>query len=64
MLKEDRHPAVVKAVSWTLRSLVAWDPAGVRSYLEANTSVLPPLVRREVRNKLDTGVKNPKRQKR
>ncbi len=60
LLKADRNPAVVKAVSWVLRSLVAWDPETVRRYIEENASILPALVRREVRNKLETGVKNPK----
>lgn len=60
LLKADRHAAVVKAVSWTLRSLVPWDPEAVRRYVEENASILPALVRREVRNKLETGVKNPK----
>ncbi len=59
-LKADRHPAVVKAVSWALRSLVSWDPDAVRRYVEENASLLPALVRREVRNKLETGVKNPR----
>lgn len=60
LLKGDRHPAVVKAISWALRSLVAWDAEAVRRYVEENAAALPALARREVRNKLETGVKNPK----
>ena len=60
LLKADRHPAVVKAVSWALRSLVAWNPSTVRRYLEENAELLASLVRREVRNKLETGLKNPR----
>ncbi len=58
-LKADRHPAIVKALSWALRSLVAWDPEAVRSYTNENAAKLPARVQREVRNKLKTGVKNP-----
>jgi hypothetical protein len=41
---------------------VVWDPDAVRRFLEAHDDVLAPRVRREVRNKLDTGRKNPPRQ--
>jgi 3-methyladenine DNA glycosylase AlkD len=59
-VKSDRHPMVAKAVSWALRSLVPWDPEAVRKFLEDNDAVLAPLVKREVRNKLNTGLKNPR----
>jgi 3-methyladenine DNA glycosylase AlkD len=61
-LVADRDDMVVKALSWALRELVAWDPDAVRRFLEAHDDVLAPRVRREVRNKLDTGRKNPPRQ--
>ena len=61
LAKTDQHPMVTKAVSWALRSLVIWDPEAVRRYLKENETVLVALVKREVRNKLDTGRKNPRR---
>jgi 3-methyladenine DNA glycosylase AlkD len=57
----DRDDMVVKALSWALRQLVAWDPAAVQRFLEAHDEELAPRVRREVRNKLETGLKNPSR---
>ena len=57
-LVADPDDMVVKALSWALRQLVAWDPEAVRRFLEAHDEVLAPRVRREVRNKLETGLKN------
>ncbi len=51
---------VVKALSWALRSLIPRDPEAVRRFVEENGSRVAALVRREVRNKLATGLKNPK----
>lgn len=50
---------VVKALSWALRVLVAHDPDAVRKFLEENEEVLAARVKREVLNKLTTGLKNP-----
>jgi len=60
-LAHDREPMVAKGLSWALRALIAHDPAGVRGFLEEHGEELPSLVRREVRNKLTTGRKNPGR---
>ena len=60
MLIEDRHDTVVKALSWALRELVPWEPDRVEAFLEEHWNSLAARVRREVRNKLDTGLKNPK----
>jgi 3-methyladenine DNA glycosylase AlkD len=60
-LVADRDDMVVKALSWALRQLVVWDPEAVRRFLEAHDEGLAPRVRREVRNKLDTGLKNASR---
>jgi 3-methyladenine DNA glycosylase AlkD len=57
-LAADGDDMVVKALSWALRELVAWDPDGVRSFLEAHEGVLAARVRREVRSKLETGRKD------
>jgi 3-methyladenine DNA glycosylase AlkD len=55
----DRDDMVVKALSWALRALVVRDPEAVRGFLVAHGEALAPRVRREVRNKLETGLKNP-----
>lgn len=55
----DRDPMVAKALSWALRALAVRDAAAVRGFLERHADTLPSLVKREVRNKLETGRKNP-----
>jgi 3-methyladenine DNA glycosylase AlkD len=60
-LVSDRDDVVVKALSWALRALVVWDAEAVREFLDANDGVLAARVRREVRSKLDTGLKHPRR---
>jgi 3-methyladenine DNA glycosylase AlkD len=59
LLEADRDPMVVKAVSWALRELAKRDTGSVRRFLAERQGALAPLVRREVRNKLETGLKNP-----
>lgn len=59
-LVADRDDMVVKAMSWALRELSKRDPAAVRLFVDEHQSVLAPRVVREVRNKLSTGLKNPK----
>jgi hypothetical protein len=61
LLIDDRDEMVAKAQSWALRALVARDPAAVRQFVAENESRLTSLVRREVRDKLRTGRKNPKK---
>jgi 3-methyladenine DNA glycosylase AlkD len=56
-LAGDRDDMVVKALSWALRELVAWDADAVRGFLEEQGEALPARVRREVRTKLETGRK-------
>lgn len=53
----DRDPMVVKALSWALRELAKRDAGPVREFLATHRTVLPALVRREVRTKLVTGRK-------
>jgi 3-methyladenine DNA glycosylase AlkD len=60
LLKSDRDDMVVKALSWALRELARKHPAEVAEYVNANEAVLAPRVLREVRNKLTTGLKNPR----
>ena len=63
LLERDRDPMVTKALSWALRELSKRDPAAVRGFLAARSGALAALVRREVRNKLETGLKNPGRRR-
>lgn len=58
LLVADREEMVVKAMSWALRALVVHDPAAVAEFLSRHEGVLPARVKREVRNKLTTGLKN------
>ena len=50
---------VAKGMSWALRDLIAHDRAAVERFLRKHDHHLPALVKREVRNKLTTGRKNP-----
>ena len=60
-LAGDREPMVAKSLSWALRALISVDQAGVRRFLGEHDESLPALVKREVRNKLEMGVKTPLR---
>ena len=63
MLASDRDDMVYKALSWALRELVKHDEEGVTDFLKRHDDVLAARVRREVTNKLKTGLKNPKASK-
>lgn len=60
MLLDDRDDMVEKAMSWVLRELAVPHPGTVREFLAKHEDRLAARVLREVRNKLETGVKNPK----
>jgi len=60
MLIDDRDDMVVKAVSWALRELAKRDARSVAKFLSENEDRIAARVSREVRNKLTTGLKNPK----
>ena len=60
MLVSDRDDMVYKALSWALRELVKHDKEGVSNFLRRHEDVLMARVKREVTNKLNTGLKNPK----
>ena len=51
---------VVKGLSWALRELVPRDREAVVGFLEEHDGVLAARVKREVWNKLETGLKNPR----
>jgi 3-methyladenine DNA glycosylase AlkD len=59
MLLGDTDPMVVKAMSWALRELVKQNPKAVQGFLVNEANRLPSLVKREVLNKIKTGVKSP-----
>jgi 3-methyladenine DNA glycosylase AlkD len=61
MLANDHDDMVEKALSWALRALVQHDPQAVSESLSEYDNVLGERVKREVRNKLATGLKNPRK---
>ena len=61
LLADDHDDMVFKALSWALRALVVHDPDKVNKFLDKYENVLAAQVKREVRNKLTTGLKNPKK---
>lgn len=61
LLAGDQDDMVAKALSWALRELVVHDAGAVREFLDEHDCVIPALVKREVKNKLRTGLKNPRR---
>lgn len=61
LLVDDGDDMVYKALSWALRELVAYDPDAVWTFLDEYDDRLAAQVKREVRNKLTTGLKNPRK---
>jgi 3-methyladenine DNA glycosylase AlkD len=61
LLVDDHDDTVVKGMSWALRELVPHDPDAVRTFVSEHEDALAARVKREVRNKLETGLKNPRR---
>jgi 3-methyladenine DNA glycosylase AlkD len=59
ILVSDHDDTIVKALSWALRALVTHDPQSVTDFLGRHENELAARVKREVRNKLETGLKNP-----
>jgi 3-methyladenine DNA glycosylase AlkD len=62
VVADDRDDMVVKALSWALRELIPHDRDAVWRFLRDHEDALAARVKREVTNKLTTGLKNPKRQ--
>ena len=60
LVVDDRDDMVVKALSWALRELAKRDRSLVEEFISENETRLAARVLREVRNKLKTGLKNPK----
>jgi 3-methyladenine DNA glycosylase AlkD len=63
ILIDDRDDMVVKGMSWALRDLISHDPVAVQEFLNEHDRSLAARVKREVTNKLTTGLKNPKTKK-
>jgi 3-methyladenine DNA glycosylase AlkD len=61
MLVDDPEDMVVKAMSWALRELVPHDPVALRAFLQEHDRALAARIKREVENKLRTGLKTPRR---
>jgi 3-methyladenine DNA glycosylase AlkD len=61
LLVNDKDDMVVKGMSWALRELVVHDAGAVSKFLSNHEDELAARVKREVRNKLQTGLKNPRR---
>lgn len=59
-LAGDRDDMVEKAVSWALRYLSQKDRDAVVAFMAKHGDRFRPRVKREVRNKLTTGLKTPK----
>jgi len=60
MLVKDHEDMIVKAMSWALRALAVHDPSAVNKFLKKYDEELAARVKREVCNKMKTGLKNPK----
>lgn len=56
-LADDDEDMVVKALSWALRALAPWDGEAVAAFLARHDEELAARVKREVCNKLKTGLK-------
>ena len=63
LLVADHEDMVVKALSWALRELVAYDADAAQAFLKEYADVLAARIKYEVGNKLRTGLKNPRRKK-
>ncbi len=56
-LKTEKDILITKTISWLLRDLIKNFRTDVIKYLDQNSTALPAIVAREVRNKLNTGKK-------
>ncbi|MFH1464333.1 MAG: DNA alkylation repair protein [Pseudomonadota bacterium] len=57
-LVADPDDMVVKALSWSLRELLEWEPGLVADFMLEHAAVIASRVKREVGNKLRTGKKS------
>ncbi|OYU94717.1 MAG: hypothetical protein CFE21_13580 [Bacteroidetes bacterium B1(2017)] len=59
LLVADKHDMIVKALSWALRELLEHDKDSVEKFLVKHEHVIHARVKRELKNKISTGKKNP-----
>jgi len=64
LLVGDRDDMVAKALSWALRELTKHDRKAVEEFVREYEDALAALVKREVRCKLETGLKNARKKAR
>lgn len=55
----DDEDLIIKAISWVLREAIRYDPQAVRNFLSHHNDQLAARIKREVTNKLNTGLKYP-----
>ncbi len=58
LVATDKDDMIAKAVSWSLRELTVWDSTAVTDFINRNETILHKRVIREVRRKIDTGLKS------
>lgn len=63
LLVDDHDDMIEKALSWALRELVVHDAAAVSDFITRHEAGLGSRVKREVGNKLRTGLKSPGRRR-
>ncbi len=56
---DDHRPMIIKALSWALRVLIRRDKKAVEAFMRIYGPRIHNQVKREVKNKLKTGLKNP-----
>jgi len=59
VLIDDKEDLIIKAISWVLREATKYDPRAVKDFLSQHEDRLAARIKREVSNKLETGLKNP-----
>lgn len=59
LLIDDPDDMIIKALSWVLREAIRYDRKRVEKFISVNNNRLAARIKREVRNKLTTGLKNP-----
>ena len=59
MLLDDQEDLIIKALSWVLRSAIQYDRNAVINFLDEHQGRLDARIKREVTNKLETGLKTP-----
>jgi len=64
LLVDDHEDMIEKALSWALRELVVHDAEAVRDFIAQYEARLGSRVKREVGNKLNTGLKSPRKKSR